>query len=72
MQGRGEPGRAIGDDPVVVVEDEGGGLAHNAEGDPEDEVAYLVILQRSLQPARRKHHRHLHIGIFRSAYCRRA
>lgn len=44
VQGRGEPGGAIGNDPVVVVEDEGCGLPHNAEGDPEDEVADLIVL----------------------------
>ncbi len=63
VEGGGQPGGAVGDDPVVVVEDDGGGLAHDAEGDPEYEVADLVVAQRLLQPPRRKHQRHLRASL---------
>lgn len=48
VEGGGQPGGSVGDDPIMVVEDDGGGLAHNAEGDPENEVADLVVAQRLL------------------------
>lgn len=63
---------APGEHPVVVVQDEGGGLAHEAEREPEDVVADLVVLQLPLQPARGKHQGHLRSiqGCWLSAHTR--
>ncbi len=64
-RGCGRPGAPLGpvdEQPVVVVEDDGDGLADDAEADPEDEVADLVAAHLALQVLGQVQHGHLPRG----------